>query len=133
MKKPIKGPNKVVRDVLAESEKPLGAYEILERVKVKGISGPPTIYRALDKLIKLGLAHRITSTHSYMMCQHGKEHDGESIIFAVCQACDHVDEIPNKALHNAFDSIRSKNGFHIENEVVEVVGTCRSCSQRKGA
>ena|ERR1700735_2316458 len=133
IKKPIKGPNKAVCDVLTESDKPLGAYEILERVKVKGISGPPTVYRALDKLIKLGIAHRIASTHSYITCRHGKEHQDESIIFAVCNSCDNVDEIPNKALHTALDNIRLSNGFRIENEVVEIVGTCRSCSEQKGA
>ena len=132
-KKPIKGPNKVVCDILSESKKPLGAYEILEKVKVKGINGPPTIYRALDKLIKLGLAHRIASNHSYVMCSHGKEHGNESIIFAVCGSCDNVDEIPNKALHTVLENVRAKNGFKIENEIVEVVGTCRSCSERKGA
>lgn len=133
LKKPIKGPNKVICEVLTESDKPLGAYEILERVKVKGINGPPTIYRALDKLIKLGIAHRIASTHTYMMCKQGKEHHGESIVLTVCNSCDNVDEIPNKALHDAFNHIRQSNGFRIHNEVVELVGTCRSCSEQKGA
>lgn len=132
-RKPIKGPNKVVQDILRESDKPLGAYEILERVKVKGINGPPTVYRALDKLIKLGMAHRIASKHTYVICRHGAEHHNESIIFAVCNRCDNVDEIPSKALHEAFDNVRKNIGFKIENEIVEVTGICRSCDEQKGA
>jgi len=128
----IKGPNKVVHDVLIESKKPLGAYEILERVKVKGINGPPTVYRALDKLIKLGIAHRIASTHSYILCNHGQEHELESIIFTICKNCENVDEIPSKALHNALHDIKVNNGFRTENEVMEIMGLCRNCSERKG-
>lgn len=133
LKKLIKGPNKVVQDVLSESAKPLGAYEILEKVKAKGINGPPTVYRALAKLIKLGIAHRIASTHAYVMCSHGQEHHEESIIFAVCNSCENVDEIPNKDLHNALDSVRVNNGFMIENEIVEITGICRNCNEQKGA
>ncbi|HEU5047753.1 MAG TPA: transcriptional repressor [Rickettsiales bacterium] len=132
-KKPIKGPNKLVQDVLSESGKPLGAYEILERVKVKGINGPPTVYRALDKLMKLGMVHRIASKHTYIICRHGSEHANESIIFAVCNRCDNVDEIPSEDLHHAFEGVRREKGFRIEHEIVEVTGLCGNCSEQKGA
>ncbi len=129
----MKGPNKAVCDVLTQSGRPLGAYEILERVKVKGFNGPPTIYRALDKLIKLGIAHRIASKHAYVLCNHEKPHEHESIIFAICNDCDNVDEIPNKALYNTLHDAKTNKGFRIENEVVEVMGLCKSCSEQKGA
>ncbi len=131
-KKVIKGPNKVVQDVLSESNRPLGAYEILERVKTKGINGPPTIYRALEKLVKFGLVHRIASTHSYVMCRNGSEHEAESVIFAVCRFCENVEEIPSKALHDLLEQVRVNQGFKTKSEVIEIVGMCRNCSNLKG-
>lgn len=131
-KKPIKGPNKVVCDVLSESAKPLGAYEILERVKVLGINGPPTVYRALNKLVKLGMAHRVASTRSYVMCRHGSEHTSEAVVMVVCNFCDDVAEVPSKVIHGELESIRTANGFKIRDEIIEISGICRNCGGSKG-
>lgn len=131
-KKVIDGSNKIVRDVLTESDRPLGAYEVLERAKEKGVNGPPTIYRALNRLIKLGLAHHIASTHRYVMCRHDSKHQNEAVIFAVCNFCDNVEEISDKAMHTALDKIREDSGFKTQSEVIEIVGMCRQCSEWKG-
>ena len=53
-----------VLEVLLESHKPLGAYEIMDRSSVRGgRPAPITIYRALDFLRDNGLVHRIESRH----------------------------------------------------------------------
>lgn len=131
-KKPIKGPNKLVCDVLAESSKPLGAYEILERVKVMGINGPPTVYRALNKLVKLGMAHRVASTRTYVMCRHGSEHAAEAVVMIVCNFCDNVTEVPSPAIHKELENIRVTHGFKVRDEIIEISGMCRNCSSVKG-
>ncbi len=129
--KPLKGPNKVIYDVLSESDKPLAAYQILECVKTRGITGPPTVYRALNKLIKLGMAHRIASTHSYVMCRYGQEHKNESVVFAVCYLCDNVQEVADKSVYSALENIIANNGFKTRSEIVEIIGTCRGCREYK--
>jgi len=126
-KKPIAGSNKVVQDVLSASSKPLGAYEVLERVKEMGINGPPTVYRALDRLVKYGLAHRVASTRSYITCRHGAAHTAEAVLLVVCSFCDTVEEVSSKAIYNEIQAIRAEKHFKIRDEILEIAGICRNC------
>ena len=47
---------KIVLDIIEKSTEPLKAYSILSNVKKKGINAPPQVYRALDKLVDMGLS-----------------------------------------------------------------------------
>src|SRR5262245_54436437 len=67
------------RSVLATllaSHKPLGAYEIIDRLAPKGREGlgprpaPITAYRALEFLRENGLVHRIESRNAFIACVH---------------------------------------------------------------
>ena len=58
-----------VLEVLLESHKPLGAYEIMDRAAAHGARPAPiTIYRALDFLRDNGLVHRIESRNAFVAC-----------------------------------------------------------------
>ena len=58
-----------VLEVLLESHKPLGAYEIIDRAGRRGPRPAPiTIYRALDFLRDNGLVHRIESRNAFVAC-----------------------------------------------------------------
>ena len=60
-----------VLDVLLGSHKPLGAYEIIDRLAPKGPRPAPiTAYRALDFLRENGLVHRIESRNAFIACVH---------------------------------------------------------------
>ncbi|HEV3397502.1 MAG TPA: transcriptional repressor, partial [Xanthobacteraceae bacterium] len=51
-----------VLEALAASHRPLGAYEIIDRLAERGPRPAPiTVYRALDFLLAQGLVHRIES------------------------------------------------------------------------
>ena len=130
---PLKGPNRLVLSVLAASRKPLGAYDILAKLRTKGITGPPTVYRALEKLVSLGLAHRITSINSYIACHNEHGHTHEAASFAVCKSCKNVEEIHDKKLQSALRDVSAAHRFKVECEVVELVGLCLDCDERKGA
>src|SRR6202171_557687 len=67
------------RKVLAAllgSHKPLGAYEIIDRLPSKGPGktgprpAPITAYRALEFLRENGLVHRIESRNAFIACVH---------------------------------------------------------------
>jgi Fe2+ or Zn2+ uptake regulation protein len=67
-----------VLEVLLQSHKPLGAYEIIDRTARDGARHAPiTIYRALDFLIENGLVHRIESRNAYIGCVH--RHGGSAL------------------------------------------------------
>jgi hypothetical protein len=62
------------------------AYEILDAVRDKGITAPPTVYRALNRLVEEGLAHRVESINAYVACAHSHHSDG-AVVFAICDNC----------------------------------------------
>ena len=76
-----------VLEVLAASHKPLGAYEIIEQVAVRGPRPAPiTIYRALDFLTAQGLVHRIESRNAFLACINNHA-SGAPVVFLICEHC----------------------------------------------
>ena len=59
-----------VLQALLASHRPLGAYEIIERLADPGRPAPITVYRALDFLRDNGLVHRIESRNAFVACVH---------------------------------------------------------------
>src|SRR5262249_36323363 len=76
------------RKVLAAllgSHKPLGAYEIIDRLALKGLRlAPITAYRALEFLRENGLVHRIESRNAFIACVHN--HAASAlVVFLICE------------------------------------------------
>src|SRR5206468_3805443 len=96
------------RDVLAAllvSHRPLGAYEIMDRLAPEGPRPAPiTVYRALDFLRENGLVHRIESRNAFVACVHSHA-DGELVVFFLCERCGTVavdatlEEIIERGVH----------------------------------
>ena len=72
---------------------PIGAYDILSEMqrdvekdgKPETKVAPPTVYRALDFLMKQGFVHKIESQNAYIGCSHPEEsHDCG---FLICREC----------------------------------------------
>jgi Fur family zinc uptake transcriptional regulator len=124
----ITGPRKAVVRALAASRRPLGAYQI--RDKVQGDGGKVdvvSVYRILAALVEAGLAHHIGSLDGYLACSghHSGAHGTEHLI---CQKCGCVEElpIPSSAL-SEIGVAASRMGFLSEETRVEVLGTCEHC------
>ena len=47
--------------------KPQTAYSLLEQLKEHGLKAPPQIYSALEKLLTLGLIHKLESINSFLL------------------------------------------------------------------
>lgn len=75
-----------VLELIWQSHKPLGAYDVLAVLAEDGHNAaPPTVYRALDFLQQYGLVHRIASLNAFTGCTHaGKSHNG---MFLICRSC----------------------------------------------
>ena len=113
---------------MLEQDKPLSAYEliaVLEKQKGKKIA-PLTVYRHLDFLIRVGLVHRLESTHSYVACVH-PDHAHESH-YLLCSECGSADEVESMALGSLLDEIADRHGFQPENAIVEIKGVCGDCA-----
>ena len=51
---------------LREVGEPMSAYAILDQVRNVGISHPPTVYRALNDLMRKGMVHRLESRSAFI-------------------------------------------------------------------
>ena len=119
-----------VLEILAASHKPLGAYEIMDRVALKGSRPAPiTIYRALDFLRLNGLVHRIESRNAFVAC--GRNHGADALVaFLICEHCGAVGEAPAAAIGQSLAAAARNAGFTPNLSVIEITGTCSHC--RKG-
>lgn len=115
-----------VLEIILESDIPLGAYEILNRLsESKDNAVPMTVYRALDFLMDNGLVHKVESMNAYFACTHPGDEHGYQLL--VCGQCGHVVETCDPKLENAIRRQASHQGFKIANAAVEVTGLCSDC------
>jgi Fur family transcriptional regulator, zinc uptake regulator len=112
--------------VLRSARGLMTAYEILDAVRPKGISAPPTVYRALNRLMRDGLAHRLESMNAYVACAD-PQHRHETAIFAICHDCGHIDEMPEGGVVERLIRKISKHGFAVDQTTIEIQGLCASC------
>jgi Fur family transcriptional regulator, zinc uptake regulator len=119
--------------VLRSARGLMTAYEILDAVRPKGISAPPTVYRALNRLMRDGLAHRLESMNAYVACAD-PGHRHETAIFAICHDCGHIAEMHEGGVVEQLMRKISKHGFAVDQTTIEIQGLCASCvgSSRAG-
>ena len=120
-------PRRQVLEVLAASHKPIGAYEIIDRIARKTTRPAPiTVYRALEFLMKHGLVHRIESRNAYLACT--RNHDsGALVAFLMCESCGAVGEASTAAMTQVLAAAAKKARFRPSISVIEVAGTCSHC------
>jgi Fur family transcriptional regulator, zinc uptake regulator len=116
-----------VLQALAESHAPLGAYDIVEKLKKTREPAPAmSVYRALDFLLAEGLAHRIESKNAFLACTHGHDTD-DIVLFMLCERCGTVAEVTSTAVGRDLAQAAKSVGFNPKARVLEVSGFCTSC------
>lgn len=120
---------KRVLELVWDSHKPLGAYDILAVLSETDgrRAAPPTVYRALDFLLDHGLVHRIASLNAFVGCNHpGEVHQGQ---FLICRNCHTAVELQNSAIDSAVIASANSVGFNVEGQTVEITGLCAACRE----
>ena len=115
---------KVLR-LLLESGEPAKAYDLLTNLDGEGSAKPPTIYRALDFLQEVGLAHKIESMNAYVACGHANH--SHSAVFLICDTCGGAEELHAVTTANAIEAETGAAGFKMRHATMEAHGTCRAC------
>lgn len=105
------------------------AYELIDAVRSSGISAPPTVYRALNKLIKMGLAHRLESLNAFVACSHDDYHLG-SVIFMICGTCGETREVVDHSVEQHLRQASGDCAFHVEQATIELRGHCAVCESK---
>src|ERR1700720_958106 len=118
-----------ILEILAREGRPLGAYEMIDRVaETTGKRPAPiSIYRALDFLLENSLIHRLASRNAYLACGHGHAAQ-EPIVFLICEVCGEVVEATSAAMRGALGELAAEAKFSPRAQVMEVAGRCRTCA-----
>ncbi len=115
-----------VLELVWSGHRPLGAYELLEALRrEKRNAAPPTVYRALDFLLDLGLVHRIEHLNAFIGCSGpDTPHAGQ---FLVCRSCGLAAEINDSRIDDAILAGARAAGFAVGRPTIEVEGLCPNC------
>ena len=116
-----------VFEVVHGAGRPIGAYDILEKLSsVTPGAKPPTVYRALEFLLEIGLIHKIESLNAYLSCAHpGHTHDVQMLI---CDTCGRTSELNDNAINSNVTNLALQQGFTIDHTIFEIHGRCIECS-----
>lgn len=114
-----------VLELIWHGHKPIGAYAILEILQKEGRVAPPTVYRALDFLLKQGLIHRIASLNAFVGCTQPEEpHAGQ---FLICDCCHMLVELTDQKVTEAIEHSALSADFRIRQQTIEILGRCSRC------
>ncbi len=126
-----------VLELVWSGHQPVGAYEILEKLREDGLkAAPPTVYRALDFLLDHGLVHRLESLNAFIGCPEPDMRDsgvgagkgGHATLFLICRQCRVVTEVHDTRADHALDGVAAHYHFQPERRMVEISGLCAGCS-----
>ena len=115
-----------VLHLLLQSEEPAKAYDLLANLDGEGAAKPPTVYRALDFLQDMGLAHKIESLNAYVACGHTSH--PHSAVFLICQSCGGAEELHAIETSASLSKETTAAGFIVQDAVIEARGICRNCN-----
>ena len=106
-----------VLELLWESGRPMGAYEVIDA---------PTVYRALEFLMSQRFVSKIESRNAYVPRAHPER--GHDCIFFICGDCGASLELEDQRVEQLLaEDAANHLGFRVTRRVVEVEGTCKSC------
>ena len=113
---------------LAASHVALGAYDIIQRLSAAGRRvAPISVYRVLESLVEVGLAHRIESRNAFIAC-HANHGEAQPVLFLVCDACGMVAEAGGEGFDVALADAARSAKFKLDQTVLELTGLCEHCA-----
>jgi Fur family zinc uptake transcriptional regulator len=120
----LTAPRRRVLELLLEADAPLKAYDLIATYGEPGAPAkPPTVYRALDFLERLGFAHRIESLNAYVPCRLTEA--AHSAAFLICDCCGAAEEFdPDFSAELAAAQAR---GYAVQTVTLEAHGRCPAC------
>jgi len=123
-------PRRQVLEVLEGTQKPVSPYDIQRLLGKQGkYLNHVTIYRVLDLLCGLNLAHKVLSKGGFVGCSLGKT--GGCHRFVVCRQCGVIEEFADEELCQEEGKFAASFGFHTEFHLSESCGLCSKCYRKQ--
>ncbi len=105
------------------------AYEILEDLKkLRENVAPPTVYRALDFFVEIGVLHRAESLNGFVFCSHFDEQHTSVILN--CNRCGKIEEMAAQEPVDILLAFCRERGFEVQEGPLVLSGECRACQHR---
>jgi Fur family zinc uptake transcriptional regulator len=125
---PLTRNQSLVLAALDQRASAMSAYDILDALRPSGLRAPAQVYRALDRLVSDGRAHRIESLNAYVACG-GRAHD-TPVAFAICNQCHTVTEFPVDRESSRLQASARSHDFAMDRATIEIRGLCKRCAGR---
>ena len=121
----LTGPRRRVLELLLASGTPVKAYDLIAAYGAEGEAAkPPTVYRALEFLERLGFAHRLESLNAYVACRRADE--GHAAAFLICDCCGATEEFEPQ-VSSAVERSATARGYAVQSVTLEAHGRCPAC------
>lgn len=119
--------DKRVFEILLSEHRAFSAYEVADRVgeNSKRLQANQ-VYRAVETLINLGVAHRVELKNGYMACHSADDCTAHQIL--ICNSCEQVAELEHSKLDAEILKSVEEVGFLPEPQKLELLGICPNCS-----
>lgn len=118
-------PRRRVLELLLAADAPLKAYDLIAAYGGQGEPAkPPTVYRALEFLERLGFAHRIESLNAYVPC---RIEGGHMAAFLICDCCGEAAEF-EPDFGPTLTAARA-GGYEVRQVTLEARGLCAGCRE----
>jgi Fur family zinc uptake transcriptional regulator len=118
----LTAPRRRVLELLLSAEGPLKAYDLISAYDAGAPAKPPTVYRALEFLERIGFAHRVESLNAYVAC---RIEGGHAAAFLICDCCGAAAEFePDISAQLAAADVA---GYDVRSVTIEARGLCAAC------
>ena len=120
----------LVFEALNRADAPLSAYAILTELQQHGVRAPVQVYRALEKLVDLGLVHKLETLNAFVACSHDHAAADASAatVFTICNDCGDVVEFTDDRIDTRLRRRAADERFLVDTTIVELRGLCGQCS-----
>jgi Fur family ferric uptake transcriptional regulator len=121
------GQREVVVRTIASKARPFAPEGLVDELRARGV-GRATVYRALERLERLGMLARIHvgDCQGYTVCDEGHHHH------LVCGACHAVVPIEAGAVEREIQKLAARLQFRVDAHMLEFAGECADCLAKAG-
>ncbi len=118
----------LVYDALRHADAPLSAYTILTELQQHGVRAPVQVYRALEKLVDIGLVHKLETLNAFVACSHDHAAAPAATVFTICNDCGDVVEFTDDRIDSRLRRRADAEHFTVDAAIVELRGLCGACA-----
>lgn len=123
---------RMIVELLAKTDKALSPYDMRDALKKRKINADVvTIYRVLETLEKLSLAHKVLAVNGYVRCSTEEVNEKKKFChhYLLCKKCHKIDEVEGEDLTKLEKKIARDKKFRVDSHYLEFTGVCKNCAK----